>query len=191
MVILITNGVGERDLGLVMVFCHPNQAKMETCDILSALHQQQHSSEPSMVAVGRYSDTPYIPWGIIHSLYLDMGTFSGGFTLAQFPLDKLHLWWLLPISRTGVFLPCKVGEEGLEIYLHLPDFLWDGLGEEHHLFNPIPLSVTPLTTPSQLEENTQTRKGSGCHPTSTQMEAGQGTTHASNSYRTTTRSELK
>ena len=36
---LITNGVGERDLGVVMVFHHPNQAKMEAFDSLSALHQ--------------------------------------------------------------------------------------------------------------------------------------------------------
>ena len=31
MVILITDGVGESDLGLVTVFCHPNQARMEAC----------------------------------------------------------------------------------------------------------------------------------------------------------------
>ena len=52
-VILITNGMGERDLGMVTVFCHPNQAKMETCDALSALCQCD-SSEPNMVVVRRY-----------------------------------------------------------------------------------------------------------------------------------------
>ena len=33
----ITDGVGERDLGMVTVFCHPNQARMETYDALSTL----------------------------------------------------------------------------------------------------------------------------------------------------------
>ena len=79
MAILITDWVGGRDLGLVTVFCHPNQAKMEACDTLSALHQCD-SSEPSVVVVRRYSNTPYIPQGMIHSLYLDVGTFSGGVT---------------------------------------------------------------------------------------------------------------
>ena len=83
MVILISDGVGERDLGLVMVFCPPNQAKLETCDGLSILHQCD-SSEPSVVAVRRYSNTPYSPWGTIHLLYLDIDTFPGGIISVQF-----------------------------------------------------------------------------------------------------------
>ena len=74
------DGVGERGLDLVMVFCHHNQAKMEASDALSALCQC-NSSEPSVVAVRRYSNTLYIPQGMICSLYLDVGTFSGGVTL--------------------------------------------------------------------------------------------------------------
>ena len=35
MVILITDGVGEGDLGMSAVFCHPNQVKREACDVLS------------------------------------------------------------------------------------------------------------------------------------------------------------
>ena len=166
MAILITNGVGERDLGLVTVFCHPNQAKMEVPDALSALHQF-NSSEPSVVVVRRYSNTLYIPWGMIHSLYLDVGTFSGNTTSAQFPLDRLHLCCLLPISRTNVCLPHKVWGEGLETYPHLPEFLWDGSEEEHHLSDPISLLVHP-PTPPQLEEDTQVEGGSDCHPASTQ-----------------------
>ena len=42
-VILITNGVGESDLGLVTVFCHPDQARKEACDALSALYQHDLS----------------------------------------------------------------------------------------------------------------------------------------------------
>ena len=37
-VIPITNRVEERDLGMVTVFCHPDQARIEACDALSALH---------------------------------------------------------------------------------------------------------------------------------------------------------
>ena len=37
LLILITDGVGERNLDMVTVFCHPNQAKMEACDALSTL----------------------------------------------------------------------------------------------------------------------------------------------------------
>ena len=90
LVILITNGVIERDLGMVMVFCYPNQAKMEACDTLSALHQCD-TSEQGMVVVSRYSYTPYIPQWTSCSLYLDVGTLSGGTSSAQFPLDRLCL----------------------------------------------------------------------------------------------------
>ena len=74
MVILIPDGVGDSDLGLVTVFCHP-------CDALSALHQCD-SSELSLVMVRRYSNTPYILRGTCHALYVDMGAFSGGITSA-------------------------------------------------------------------------------------------------------------
>ena len=39
-----------------------------------------------------------------------------------------------------------MGEEGYETYSHLPEFLWDGLEEEHCLFDPISLSVLPPTS---------------------------------------------
>ena len=68
----------------------------------------------------------------------------------------------------------KVGEEGLETYPHLPEFLWDSSDEEHHLSDPITLSVTWPAPPLQLEEVTQTKGGSDCHPASTQTEGGSG-----------------
>ena len=111
--ILITDVVGGRDLGMVMVFCHPDQARIEACDSLSALHQHD-SSEPSMVVVRRYSNTPYIPRGMSHALYLDMGTFSRAIASTHFPLDRLHLCWLHPFSESEVLLPHEVGEEGLK-----------------------------------------------------------------------------
>ena len=59
MVILVTDGVGESNLGLVTVFCHPNQARMEACDALSALCHCDSSKPCVVVVVKRYSNTPY------------------------------------------------------------------------------------------------------------------------------------
>ena len=95
MVILISNGVGERDLGIVMVFCYPNQAKIEACDALSTLHQCD-SSEPGVVVVRRYSNTLYIPWGTAHSFYLDMDTLSRGHYLH--PISTRQAIFALPTS---------------------------------------------------------------------------------------------
>ena len=137
MAVLITNWVGERDLGMVMVFCHPDQASIEACDALSALHQH-NSSELSVVVVRRYSNTPYIPRVMSHSLSLDVGTFSGCVASTQFPLDRLCLCQLLSFSKSEVWLPHEVGEEGLETYPHLQEFIWGSLDEEHCLLIPSP-----------------------------------------------------
>ena len=75
-----------------------------------------------------------------------MDTPSGGIASAQFPLDRLHLCWLLPFSESEVLLPHEDGEEGLKTYPHLPEFLWDSSEEEHHLSDPISLS-DPLQAP--------------------------------------------
>ena len=60
MVILITDGVREGNLGMVTTFCHHDQAKMEASDVLSTLHQCG-LPQPSVVVVKRYTNTPYIP----------------------------------------------------------------------------------------------------------------------------------
>ena len=60
MVILVTDGVGDGNLGMVIIFCCHVQAKMETSDALSVLHQHD-MLEPSVVVVRRYTNTPYIP----------------------------------------------------------------------------------------------------------------------------------
>ena len=111
MVILFTDGVGGSDLGMVIVFCHTKQARIEAYDALSILCQCE-SCEPSVVVVKGYSNTPYIPRGMSCSLYLDMNTLSGGVTSTQFPLDRLYFHWLLPFSETEVLLPIKVGGVG-------------------------------------------------------------------------------
>ena len=153
--ILIINGVAERDLGMMMVFCHPNQAKIEACDALSTLHQCD-SLGPSVVVMRRYSNTPYIPWGTSHSLYLDVVTLSGGTFSAQFPQDRLHLHWgVAPMSGGG-------REAG-----NIPPSSRDSVGgfkREHHLSGLISLLVPMSALPPHLEEGSQTEGGSGYHP---------------------------
>ena len=94
MAILITDRVGERNLGMVTSFCHHDQAKMETYVALPTLHQCD-SPEPGMVVVRRYINTPYIPQGTSHFLYLDVSTLSGDTSSTQFPPD-----WLWSVQVT-------------------------------------------------------------------------------------------
>ena len=122
----------------------------------------------------RYSNTPYIPRGTSCSLYLDVGSLKGGTSSTQFPLNRLHLHQLIPFTRAELLLLHEEGEERLEMYPHLPEILWESLVEEHCLSNPISLSVPMLAPPPYLEEGTQTKGGSDCHPTNTQTEGGSG-----------------
>ena len=126
-----------------------------------------------------------------HSLYLDMGTLSGGITSTQFPLDRLHLCWLLPFSRTEVLLPCKVGEEGLETYCHLQEFLWDSLRGGTPSF----WSHLPVSSPCQLllchwKRAPRLREGQTIIPPVPRQREGWASTHSLNSYRTTIRPEF-
>ena len=57
MVILITDGVGGENLGMVTIFCPHNQNKMEASDALSTLCQCD-SPEPSIVVKRKYTNTP-------------------------------------------------------------------------------------------------------------------------------------
>ena len=82
MVILVTDRVGEWNLGMVTTFCHHNQAKMEASDAFSALHLC-NSLEPSALIVRRYTNTPYIPGGSSHLPYLHMSILSGGASSTQ------------------------------------------------------------------------------------------------------------
>ena len=83
MMILVMDGVGEGNLGMVTTFCHHNQAKVEASKALSALHQHD-SPEPSVV-VRRYTNSPYIPWGSFSFLYLEMSTLSWGHFICPIP----------------------------------------------------------------------------------------------------------
>ena len=58
--VLITNGVEEGSLGMMTTFCCHDQAKVESLEVLSTLHQQD-SPEPSMVVVRIFANSPYLP----------------------------------------------------------------------------------------------------------------------------------
>ena len=90
MAVLVTDGVGEGNLGMQTTFCCHDQAKVEASEALSDLHQH-YSLEPSVVLVRRFTNSPYLPWGSFGFLYLDTTTLSGGTSSTQFPLDLLFL----------------------------------------------------------------------------------------------------
>ena len=119
-----------------------------------------------------------------HLLYLDVDTLSGSAFSAQFPLDKLCLCWLIPFARSDVLLPHGEEEENLDVYPHLSEILWESSEEEHHLSNPISLSVPMSATPPHLEEDNQMEGGPCHHPASTQTEGGLGYHPASSFCRT-------
>ena len=61
MVILITNWVGKGSLGMVTVFCHSDQAKVEPLVMLPTL-VQWNSHQPVMVVMKIFTSLPYFPW---------------------------------------------------------------------------------------------------------------------------------
>ena len=99
-----------------------------------------------------------------------MDALPRGIASAQFPLDRLCLHQLLQFSETEVLLPTEVGGEGLKMYPHLPEFLWDSLEEDHCLSGPISLLILLPTPTSLLEVCTQTEGGLDSHPACTQTE---------------------
>ena len=166
MEILVTDGMGEGNLGTMTTFCHHDQSKMEASDALSALCQCD-SLEPSVVVVRRYTNTPYIPWGFSHLPYLDVNTLSRGASSAQFLVDQLHLCRLLPFSDTEVVFPQEEGEIGLKVFPHFWKALWQRSEEEHCLSDLISLSVPcwPLIpikkrAPRQMEDQAFTQPSS-------------------------------
>ena len=162
MAILITDGVGEGNLGMMTTFCHHDQAKMEVCNVLSALHQHDFP-KPSMVVVRRYTNTPYIPQGTSHFLYSDVSTLSGGASYTQFPLDQLCIHRQLPFSETEVVLPQEEGEVGLKVFPHSWEVPWQNSEEEHHFSDPVLLLVPSSTLLPHQEKGTQAEKESGFH----------------------------
>ena len=127
--------------------------------------------QPSVaVVMARYSNTPYISWRTSHSLFLDVGTLSGGASSAQFPLDRLCLYWLIPfLQDRGAATSWRGERKAGNVPPYLPEILWESSEEEHYLSDPISLSV-PNVGPSSTfrrghqEEGMQMEGGSGYHP---------------------------
>ena len=66
MAILVMDGVGEGNLGMVTTFCHHNQAKVEASEVLSALCQC-YLPEPSVVLVQSSLTHPIFQEGLLVS----------------------------------------------------------------------------------------------------------------------------
>ena len=89
--------VEEGSLGMVTTFCCHYQAKVESLAVLTTLCKQD-SPKLSIVVVKIFANFPYLPQGSSSYLYLDVTTLLLGTLTAQFPLDQLCLWQLLPYS---------------------------------------------------------------------------------------------
>ena len=142
MPVLITDGVEEGNLGMVTTFYHHDQANVESSEALSILCQWD-SPKLSVVVVKIFANSPYLPQGSSSFLYLDVTTLSWGTLTAQFPFDQMCLLWLLPYSPTQVVLQNKAEDEELKVYPILQEALWESSKEDHHLSDPILLSVPP------------------------------------------------
>ena len=150
MAILVTDGVGEGNLGMVTSFCFHDKAKIEASDAHSTLCQHD-SLEPGVVVVRRYTNTSYIPHGSSHFLYLDVSTLSRVASSVQFPLGQLCLCRLLPYSDIEEVLSWEEGKVGLKVFPYFQKVLWQSLEEEHCLSNLISLSVPLSASPSRKE----------------------------------------
>ena len=53
---------------------------------------------------------------------------------------------------------------GLKVFPYFQEALWQSSEEEHHLSDPMSLSVPSLVSPPHQEEGTQMEEGSGFHP---------------------------
>ena len=121
--ILVTDGVGERKLGMITAFCRSDQVKVKPSDALWNLVQQV-SPEPGVVVVKVYTNSSHLLWGSFGSPYLDVTTLLVGTLTTQFPLAWLHLHRLLPYSPTQIVLPYEKEGDGLKF----TQFLWKHCG---------------------------------------------------------------
>ena len=111
------------------------------------------------------------PLGIFWPPLPGVSALSEGVLAAQFPLEWLCLWHLLPYTQTHIILPCEEEGEKLKVYLYLQEALWQSSKEEHCLSDPI-----SLTAPSsqifqlhfsfslQQDESSKTKEGPSPSP---------------------------
>ena len=119
------------------------------------------SSEPSVVVVRRYTNTPYIPWRTFQLLYLDVTTLSQVLLLLSCPLDHLCQWRLLPYCKTEVLIHWEEGGMGYKVYPYTWEVLWKSSKERNQLSDPVSLSIPSSALPPLIDEGIQTKEGSG------------------------------
>ena len=150
MTILITDGVGKGKLGMVTIFCHSDQAKLEPLVMFPTLVQWD-SHELAMVMMKIFTNSPYIPQGSFGLSFLDVATLLEGASTIQFPLPQLHLCQLLLYSSTQVILPKKEKEANeLKITLITQQTLWESSIEEHHVSSLVLLLLPQLVPATSL-----------------------------------------
>ena len=116
------------------------------CGCSEEVHQ--HSLYPSRVfpsPLSRHEHT--LQWCFLHPI----------------PTGLVHLCRFLPLSDTKVVLPQEEGEVGLKVFPQFQEDLWQSSEEEHHLSDPISLSILLLAPQPHQEEGTQMEGGSGFH----------------------------
>ena len=101
MAILITNGVGEGSLGMMTVFGHSDQVKVEPSVILPTLVQQD-TPELAIVVTKIFINLPCFPQRSFGLPFLDVATLSEGASTTRFSPSRLLLHWLLNYSPTQV-----------------------------------------------------------------------------------------
>ena len=77
MTVLVTEGVDEGSLGMVTIFCHSDQARVEPSTMLLTLLQYE-SPEPGIVLMKIFTYSPYFPWGSCGLPFLDLATLPEG-----------------------------------------------------------------------------------------------------------------
>ena len=157
MAILITDGVGKGSLGMVTVFYHSDQEKVEPSIILSTLVQWD-THELTMVVTKIFTNSPYFPWGPFELPFLDMATLIVGTSTKWFPLSQLCLCWLLLYSPTQVILPKEKEGDRLTVIPFTKEVLWESSIEDHHLSSLVPLSVPSPSPYINKDESIQTVK---------------------------------
>ena len=159
--ILITDGVGEENLGMVTVFCCHNHNKMEASDALAALWQC-NSPQPSVVVIRRHTNTPYI-------FYPNISSLSSG-TSPSSPLWTAYTSDGYSNTQTEVLLHHEEGMARFRVYPHTREVLWKGSKEGYHLSDPVLLSIPLSACLPLLEEVTQTGEELGYNPALQQLQ---------------------
>ena len=104
MVILVTDGVGEGNLGIATTFCHHNQAKMGASETPLCPKSMQLVQAKCGCSEEVHQHPLYISRVLLVPLSRHEHSLSRSTSSTQFPMDCLHICRLLPYSDTKVVL---------------------------------------------------------------------------------------